>query len=145
MRNLTISINIEYKRNRTWGWNPTATVTAVLDGVRTDTTTGKASGWGYDKLSAAVCRAFSENPLLQTLLMWDGWQTDTEAYGPAVVREHEWSFGGMGMSAVTCDVFGCVVRSRRMNPFLVDFLFLPVRCRVQFVSPVSYWRLYDSP
>lgn len=100
MRNLTISINIEYKRNRTWGWNPTATVTAVLDGVRTDTTTGKASGWGYDKLSAAVCRAFSENPLLQTLLMWDGWQTDTEAYGPAVVREHEWSFGGMGMSAL---------------------------------------------
>ena len=47
--------------------------------------------------------------------------------------------------AVTCDVFGCVVRSRRMNPFLVDFLFLPVRCRVQFVSPVSYWRLCDSP
>lgn len=72
MRNLTISITIEYKRNRTWGWNPTATVTAVLDGVRTDTTTGTASGWGYDKLSAAVCRAFSENPLLQTLLMWDG-------------------------------------------------------------------------
>lgn len=100
MRNLTISINIEYKRNRTWGWNPTATVTAVLDGVRTDTTTGTASGWGYDKLSAAVCRAFSENPLLQTLLMWDGWNTDTEAYGPAVVREHEWSFDGMGMSAL---------------------------------------------
>ena len=48
-------------------------------------------------------------------------------------------------ASVTCDVFGCVVRSRRMNPFLVDFLFLPVRCRVQFVSPVSYWRLYDSP
>lgn len=55
---------------------------------------------------------------------------------------------GTGMwtiQSVTCDVFGCVVRSRRMNPFLVDFLFLPVRCRVQFVSPVSYWRLYDSP
>ena len=53
-----------------------------------------------DKLSAAVCEAFSENPLLQTLLMWDGWQTDTEAYGPHVVCEHEWSFGGMGMSAL---------------------------------------------
>lgn len=100
MRNLTISINVEYKRNRTWGWNPTATVTAVLDGVRTDTTTGKASGCGYNKLSAAVDRAFSENPLLQTLLMWDGWQTDTEAYGPDVVREHEWSFGGGDMSAL---------------------------------------------
>lgn len=100
MRNLTISINVEYKRNRTWGWNPTATVTAVLDGVRTDTTAGKASGGGYDKLSAAVGRAFSGNPLLQTLLMWDGWRTDTEAYGPAVVRNHEWSFGGGGMGAL---------------------------------------------
>lgn len=100
MRNLTISINIEYKRSRMWGWNPTATVTASLAGVRTDTTTGTASGCGYDKLSAAVCYAFSENPLLQTLLMWDGWQTDTEAYGPHVVQNQEWSFGGMGMSAL---------------------------------------------
>lgn len=99
MRNLTISINIEYKRNRTWGWNPTATVTAVLDGVRTDTTTGTASGCGYDKLSAAVCYAFRENPLLQTLLMWDGWQTDTESYGPNA-REHEWAFVGRGMSVL---------------------------------------------
>ena len=89
MRNLTISINIEYKRNRTWGWNPTATVTASLDGVRTDTTTGTASGTGYDKLSAAVCYAFSENPLLQTLLLWNGWNTDTEPCGPGAVRDHE--------------------------------------------------------
>ena len=100
MRNLTISINIEYKRNRTWGWNPTATVTAVLDGVRTDTTTGTASGCGYDKLSAAVCGAFSRNPLLQTLLMWDGWQTATKTHGANVVQNQEWSFGGMGMSAL---------------------------------------------
>lgn len=100
MRNLTISINIEYKRNRTWGWNPTATVTASLDGVRTDTTTGTASGCGYDKLSAAACRAFRENPLLQTLLMWDGWQSDTEKYGVNVVQNHEWSFDGLGMSAL---------------------------------------------
>ena len=100
MRILTISINIEYKRNRTWGWNPTATVTASLDGVRTDTTTGTASGCGYDKLSAAVCAAFSRNPLLQTLLMWDGWQTATKTHGPNVVQDHEWSFGGMGMSAL---------------------------------------------
>lgn len=100
MRNLTISINIEYKRNRTWGWNPTATVTASLDGVRTDTTTGTASGCGYDKLSAAVCAAFRKNPLLQTLLLWGGWNTDTEKYGPNAAQDHEWSFGGMGMSAL---------------------------------------------
>lgn len=100
MRNLTISINIEYKRNRMWGWNPTAMVTASLDGVRTDTTIGKASGCGYDKLSAAVCEAFSENPLLQTLLMWDGWQTATKTHGANVVQNQKWSFGGMGMSAL---------------------------------------------
>ena len=100
MRNLTISIAVEYKRSRTWGRNPTATVTASLDGVRTDTTTGTASGCGYDKLSAAVCGAFSRNPLLQTLLMWDGWQTATKTHGANVVQNQEWSFGGMGMSAL---------------------------------------------
>lgn len=100
MRNLTISIAVEYKRSRTWGWNPTAMVTASLDGVRTDTTTGTASGCGYDKLSAAVCGAFSRNPLLQTLLMWDGWQTATKTHGANVVQNQEWSFGGMGMSAL---------------------------------------------
>lgn len=99
MRNLTISISIEYKRSRTWGWNPTATVTASLDGVRTDTTKGMASGCGYDKLSAAVCGAFRENPLLQTLLMWDGWKPDTESYVQPV-REREWVFDGMGMSVL---------------------------------------------
>lgn len=100
MRNLTISINIEYKRNRTWGWNPTATVTASLDGVRTDTTIGTASGCGYDKLSAAVCSAFRENPLLQTLLLWDGWNSDTEKYGGHAVHDHEWAFSGMGISVL---------------------------------------------
>lgn len=115
MRNLTISIAVEYKRSRTWGWNPAATVTASLDGVRTDTTTGTASGCGYDKLSAAVCEAFSENPLLQTLLMWDGWKTDTEMYMPNVVHEHEWAFDGMGMSALLRNLRanGCHVTETR--------------------------------
>ena len=131
MRKLTISINIEYKRNRTRGWNPTATVTAVLDGVRTDTATGKASGGGYDKLSAAVCRAFSENPLLQTLLMWDGWQTDTEAYGPAVACEHEWSFAGTGMSAL--------LRHLRANGCRVTET-LDKQC-----DPVAYTATRDMP
>lgn len=115
MRNLTISINIDYKRNRTWGWNPTATVTASLDGVRTDTTTGTASGCGYDKLSAAVCYAFRENPLLQTLLLWDGWNTDTEVYGPGAVRDHAWAFDGMGMNVLLRNLLanGCHVTETR--------------------------------
>lgn len=111
MRNLTISIAIEYKRSRAWGWNPTATVTASLAGVRTDTTTGKASGWGYDKLSAAVCYAFRENPLLQTLLMWDGWKTDTESYGPQPIDDHAWSFDGQGLSVLYRNLRanGCII------------------------------------
>lgn len=75
-------------------------VTASLAGVRTDTTKGTASGGGYDKLSAAVCYAFDENPLLQTLLLWGGWNTATETYGTDVVRDHEWLFDGMGMSSL---------------------------------------------
>lgn len=131
MTNLTISINIEYKRTRTGGWNPTATVTAALDGVRTDTTTGRASGGGYDKISAAVCRAFSENPLLQTLLMWDGWQTDTESYGPDVVRNHEWSFGGADMSAL--------LRHLRANGCQVT------ETRDKQRDPVAYTATRDMP
>ena len=115
MRNLTIPIAVEYKRSRMWGWNPTAMVTASLDDVRTDTTTGMASGGGYDKLSAAVCYAFRENPLLQTLLLWDGWKTDTEKYGLNVVRDHEWAFDGMGMSALLRNLWanGCHVTETR--------------------------------
>ena len=115
MRNLTISINIEYKRSRMWEWNPTAMVTASLDGVRTDTTKGMASGCGYDKLSAAVCYAFRENPLLQTLLLWDGWNTDTEAYGTGAVRDHEWAFDGQGMNVLLRNLLanGCHVTETR--------------------------------
>lgn len=97
---LDIYITIEYKRNRTWGANPRATVTAELYDVREDMTTGKASGCGYDKPSAAVCNAFRENPLLQTLLLWDGWKANTVQYGPDVIREQEWHFAGMGVESL---------------------------------------------
>ena len=51
-----ISINVSYTKNATWGYNPTATVN-----TNNETTTGHASGWGYDKESSAVARAFNEN------------------------------------------------------------------------------------
>ena len=49
-------IVIVWKKNPTWGLNPHAAVT--LNGV---TTTGRASGRGYDKASAAVVAALSKN------------------------------------------------------------------------------------
>ena len=49
-------IEIVWKKNTTWGLNPHASVT--IDGI---TTTGRASGCGYDKASAAVVAALSKN------------------------------------------------------------------------------------
>ena len=58
-----ISINVSYTKNATWGYNPTATAN-----TNNGTTTGYASGCGYDKESSAVASAFNENySILKTL------------------------------------------------------------------------------
>ena len=56
MNKLETIIEIVWKKNPKWGRNPHATVT--IDGV---TTTGRASGCGYDKASAAVVAALFKN------------------------------------------------------------------------------------
>ena len=48
-----ISINVEWTRNTTWGYNPHATV-YTSNG---DATEGRASGCGYDKESAAIAES----------------------------------------------------------------------------------------
>lgn len=65
---LTVCVGIRYVRSRQWGYSPDVTVYAVLDGIRVDESHGSASGCGYDKTSAAVCRAFLDNPLLLSLI-----------------------------------------------------------------------------
>lgn len=55
-----VSVSVEWLKSRTWGANPTATVT--IYGERT--TTGTASGCGYDKQSAAISEAFNKSPAL---------------------------------------------------------------------------------
>lgn len=59
----TINISVEWKRSSTWGYNPTATVTA--DHRRT---TGTASGCGYDKESAAIASAFNQHPEIMRII-----------------------------------------------------------------------------
>ena len=49
------SISVTWARSRVWGYNPTA---EVWPGY----TTGRASGCGYDKESAAVAEALNNNP-----------------------------------------------------------------------------------
>ena len=53
-----VTINVEWKRSRTWGYNPH--VTAVTS--EAETYTGTASGCGYDKQSAAVAEALNASP-----------------------------------------------------------------------------------
>ena len=57
---VSIEIYVHWTRNRTWGYNPTATVYATDANNVTHKATGTASGCGYDKRSAAVCEALNQ-------------------------------------------------------------------------------------
>lgn len=72
IKNASISIIVEYKHNRTWGYNPTASVTIAAEtaaGYKTDRTTGTASGCGYDKTSAAVASALNDSAIIRADLI----------------------------------------------------------------------------
>lgn len=73
VKSATISILIEWKQSRTWGYNPTAHVTLTAetaDGThKYQTATGTASGCGYDKGSAAVAQALNSMPIIDAELI----------------------------------------------------------------------------
>lgn len=52
----TVDVSVEWKKSRTWGYNPTASVYAG-----NCYSTGHASGCGYDKHSACIANAFDDN------------------------------------------------------------------------------------
>lgn len=58
-----ISVSVEWHRSRTWGNNPHAVV--ITDA---GTTSGSASGCGYDKESAAIAEAFNTSPAIMKVL-----------------------------------------------------------------------------
>lgn len=53
----SVNISVEFTRSRTWGSIPHATITAEQR-----RTFGTASGYGYDKESAAIASAMNQNP-----------------------------------------------------------------------------------
>ena len=65
-------ISVEWKKSRVWGYNPHATVdawTVDADGAQEcTTTTGRASGCGYDKQSAAIAEALNASPVILKVL-----------------------------------------------------------------------------
>lgn len=58
-----LQVSVEWKRNRTWGANPTATA-RTPDGIYN----GYASGCGYDKESAAVAEALNQSASVRKVL-----------------------------------------------------------------------------
>lgn len=56
----SVSISVEWKRNPTWGYNPTATVT-IHAGSNWKQFGGTASGCGYDKRTAAIGTALNQS------------------------------------------------------------------------------------
>lgn len=63
-----ITISVEWKKSRTWGANPTATVRVTYSDKSTNMYTGTASGCGYDKESAAISVALNQSNALLKLL-----------------------------------------------------------------------------
>lgn len=60
----SITINVDWIKNKTWGYNPHAKI-YTDDGI---TTEGKASGCGYDKQSTAIAEALNKNNNILKLL-----------------------------------------------------------------------------
>lgn len=60
----SITINVNWVKNPTWGYNPHATI-YTNNG---DLTEGKASGCGYDKESASIAEALNKNNDILKLL-----------------------------------------------------------------------------
>lgn len=75
-----IELKVEWKRSKTWGANPFCECWA--NGY----TTGKASGCGYDKLSAATAEAMDKNNAILKLL-FDKYEQILETNPEAPLRQ----------------------------------------------------------
>lgn len=64
---ISIEIDVTWTRSRTWGANPTAEITTRSEN-RYNRFTGTASGWGYDKFTAAIGTALNQSPEVLKML-----------------------------------------------------------------------------
>lgn len=90
------AIVVDWTRSRTWGWNPTATVTVNGDYYRQ--TKDSASGCGYDKESAAICGAFNANPSIMRALYEHAEQGRKFPYSVSTYAGIPYFDGGCGVS-----------------------------------------------
>lgn len=75
------TISVEWKKSNTWGYNPTAEV-CIYSENGYEFLTGKASGCGYDKESAAIASALNQsNAIIKMLFDADKKDPDNKVYG----------------------------------------------------------------
>lgn len=76
------SISVEWKKNSTWGANPTAEIRVCYTDSCCEHFTGTASGCGYDKESAAIASAFNQcNSLIALLFKVEKKDPEGKVYG----------------------------------------------------------------
>lgn len=105
----TVSIEVDWKRSRTWGYNPHAIV--VIN--RQNRYFGSASGCGYDKRTAAVGAALNQSAVIARMLyqakekaLAEGWRPDGRVGSNAGCIHYGAGYGtlpyfegGVGMSS----------------------------------------------
>lgn len=103
LRDLTVCV--EWAKSRTWGANPTATVTA--NDSHHYETTGHASGCGYDKESAAIASAMNANAAVLRILYTHAERGGKFAYSVYTFAGLPYFDGGCGVSCFRNVFEGC--------------------------------------
>lgn len=85
-----------WKRNKTWGYNPHVTIKVYDNNGFLAKAVGRASGYGYDKESAAIASALVNIPMLIDKLS----QLDNLPYGINKRSDGLYFDVGCGMNAV---------------------------------------------
>lgn len=100
-----LTVCVEWAKSRTWGANPTATVT-VNDSHHYETT-GHASGCGYDKESAAIASAMNANAAVLRILYTHAEKGGKFAYSVYTFAGLPYFAGGCGVSCFRNVFEGC--------------------------------------
>lgn len=79
-----IAIHVEWKKSRTWGYNPHASV-IVNQANRYE---GSASGCGYDKRTAAIAEALNQNASVRRMLYTAKEKALQAGYDPESAKTH---------------------------------------------------------
>lgn len=116
-----VNISVEWKKNRVWGYNPTAEIRAEKR-----VTQGTASGCGYDKESAAIATAMNNNPEIMRILYEHAESGETFPYSVNMFAGVPYFDGGCGVSCFqnvfeACDYkWRCVGSGRLYNCYTIE-------------------------